>query len=72
MRGETIVAVESLEKHYGPVKVLKGVDLKFHAGEIHAFIGANGAGSQHFWAVSVVLLCPPEGASLCAASPTRR
>lgn len=48
MRGETIVAVENLEKHYGPVKVLKGVDLEFHAGEIHAFIGANGAGKSTF------------------------
>lgn len=48
MSGEVIVSVENLTKRYGPVDVLKGVDLEFRAGEIHAFVGANGAGKSTF------------------------
>lgn len=48
MSGDIIISVENLEKHYGSIKVLKGVDLDFRAGEIHAFIGANGAGKSTF------------------------
>ena len=40
--------VSELRKSFGSVEVLKGVDLEFHRGEIHAFVGANGAGKSTF------------------------
>ncbi|WP_343211973.1 sugar ABC transporter ATP-binding protein (plasmid) [Aliisedimentitalea scapharcae] len=67
--------VKDLRKSYGPVAVLKGVDLTVKAGEVLAFLGANGAGK------STLLNCVSgaqdadagdilvDGASLRGASP---
>lgn len=38
--------VKDLRKSYGPVAVLKGVDLVVEAGKVLAFLGANGAGKS--------------------------
>ncbi|WP_019297943.1 MULTISPECIES: sugar ABC transporter ATP-binding protein [unclassified Leisingera] len=38
--------VKDLRKSYGPVAVLKGVDLRVEAGKVLAFLGANGAGKS--------------------------
>ncbi|MDQ1571634.1 MAG: type transport system ATP-binding protein, partial [Actinomycetota bacterium] len=38
------IQIIDLRKSYGSVEVLKGVDLEFHPGEVHALLGANGAG----------------------------
>lgn len=58
---KTIVAVEGLHKSYGSVEVLKGVDLAFEAGEIHAFIGANGAGKSTFLGCLSGAVAPSKG-----------
>lgn len=41
---ETILKVEGLRAGYGPIEVLKGIDLEVHRGEMVTIIGANGAG----------------------------
>lgn len=38
------IAIESLEKSFGPTRALDGLDLSVETGEIHGFLGPNGAG----------------------------
>ena len=38
--------VERLEKRFGGVHALRGVDLDIRAGEVHGLVGANGAGKS--------------------------
>jgi ribose transport system ATP-binding protein len=41
-----ILSLRRIEKSYGPIKVLHGVDLDIHAGEVVALLGENGAGKS--------------------------
>lgn len=38
--------MQGVEKAFGPVKALRGVDLEVRAGEVHALLGENGAGKS--------------------------
>ena len=40
------VSVSGLEKSYGAIHALKGVDLDIVSGEVHGLVGANGAGKS--------------------------
>ena len=42
--GETLVAVEGLFKHYGPIKAVDGISFSVRRGEVLGFLGPNGAG----------------------------
>lgn len=46
--GQSALAMKltGIEKSYGPVHVLKGVDLTLRRGEVHALLGENGAGKS--------------------------
>jgi branched-chain amino acid transport system ATP-binding protein len=46
MAGATLLSVEGLESHYGPVRALGGISLEVKEGEIVTLIGANGAGKS--------------------------
>lgn len=46
VRGTPIYALHGLEKRFAGTHALKGVDLTFLAGEIHAIVGENGAGKS--------------------------
>jgi len=41
---EVVLATRGLTKHYGPLAVLRGVDLEIRRGEVVCLIGASGSG----------------------------
>jgi len=43
---EPILQLRGVDKHFGPVQVLHGVDLTVRAGEVTALVGDNGAGKS--------------------------
>lgn len=45
MRNE-LVSVSGIHKSYGPLEVLKGIDLTINKGEVVAIVGASGAGKS--------------------------
>lgn len=44
--GEYILEMSDISKSFGPVKALKGVNLKVRKGTVHALMGENGAGKS--------------------------
>ena len=44
--GECILKIEQLEKSFGDLHVLKGIDLDIHKGEVVCIIGASGSGKS--------------------------
>lgn len=46
MENELALDIKSVHKKYGPVEVLRGVDVKVKRGDIHALLGSNGAGKS--------------------------
>lgn len=43
---DTLLEVRGLEKEFNGTPVLKGIDLDFRRGEVHALLGENGAGKS--------------------------
>ena len=43
---EPLLTARGIEKAFGPVAVLRGIDLVLHGGEAHALLGENGAGKS--------------------------
>ncbi len=43
---EELLAIQGLTKNFGPIEVLRGVDLDLRAGEVLAVVGDNGAGKS--------------------------
>ncbi|HXY44129.1 MAG TPA: ATP-binding cassette domain-containing protein, partial [Acidimicrobiales bacterium] len=46
VESETVLEVRGVTKSFGPLKVLRGVDLSLHKGEVLGLVGDNGAGKS--------------------------
>ncbi|HEX9415979.1 MAG TPA: ABC transporter ATP-binding protein [Gaiellaceae bacterium] len=65
------LAVQGLEKRYGAVEALAGVDLEVEEGELVGLLGPNGAGKSTLVKIACGLVRPTRGAaSICGARPT--
>lgn len=58
---ENLLEVTGLTKRYGLITVLDGCKLQIRAGEIHALIGANGAGKSTMVRMIAGLVSPTSG-----------
>ena len=61
-RRATVLTVRGLERHYGELTALAGLDLSVRGGEMVALVGPNGAGKSTFLGLAAGLLTPSEGA----------
>jgi ABC-2 type transport system ATP-binding protein len=59
--GSVAVRVEGLEKAYGKIRALRGLDLTAEAGSILGILGANGAGKTTTVRILATLLRPDAG-----------
>ncbi len=60
------VVAEGLERHFGDVKAVDGVDLVVNQGEIFGFLGPNGAGKSTTVRMLATLLTPTAGSARVA------
>ena len=56
-----IVQMRGIEKSFGGIRALKGVDLDIHPGEVHVILGENGAGKSTLMKVLSGIHAPTAG-----------
>ncbi|WP_434802725.1 ATP-binding cassette domain-containing protein [Paracidovorax cattleyae] len=70
--GAPLLRLQDVHVHYrGAIAALQGVSLDVRAGEIHALLGANGAGKSTCCAPSPGCCRPCAARSRAEASPSR-
>lgn len=57
----TLLELDSVDVHYGPIQALRTVSLKIREGEIVALLGANGAGKSSTLRVISGMISPSSG-----------
>ena len=62
--------MRSISKAFGPTLVLRGVDLRVHAGQVHAVMGENGAGKSTLMKIAAGLIPDYEGTVLVDGRPS--
>lgn len=62
------IDVRGLEKSFGDVAVLRGVDFEVGPGTVFALLGANGAGKTTVVRILATLLAPDAGAVTVAGA----
>ena len=63
------LAVRGLEKRFGSVEALRGVDLEVDEGELVGLLGPNGAGKSTLVKIAVGLVRPTAGSAEVAGAP---
>src|SRR5437660_5323271 len=66
-----IVTLDGVEKHFGAVRALDGVDLAVDAGECVGLVGHNGAGKSTLMHVLAGTLVPDKGQIIIGAEPQK-
>lgn len=61
MTGGSVIDVKGVEKSFGDIEVLKGVDFAVERGSIFALLGSNGAGKTTLVKILTTLLRPDAG-----------
>ncbi len=56
-----VIEIKNLKKNYGPLEVLKGVDLSIQKGEVVSIVGASGAGKSTLLQILGTLDRPDSG-----------
>jgi ribose transport system ATP-binding protein len=64
-----MLELRGIDKSFGPVAVLRGVDLAVRAGEVHALLGENGAGKSTLMRVLCGLATAEAGAMRLGGAP---
>ena len=63
------LSVSGLEKAYGSVRALTGVDLEVGEGELVGLLGPNGAGKSTLVKIACGLVTPTAGAAAVCGAP---
>ena len=66
------IVVEGLERAFGEVLAVQGIDLEVDEGEIYGFLGPNGAGKTTTVRMLTTLLLPTGGAPPSPATTSSR
>jgi len=61
-----MISVSGLQKYFGPVKALRGIDFEINAGEYVALLGVNGAGKTTLIRILSTLTKPSVGKVMIA------
>src|SRR5436190_11573789 len=59
--GSLLLEMRGIERSFGGVQALRGVDFDLKAGEVHALLGENGAGKSTLMNVLSGVLPPDKG-----------
>jgi len=70
--GEPLLEVRGLQRHFGGVRAVDGIDLSVRAGTIHGLIGPNGSGKSTLVNVVTGLYTPTAGELLLRGAPLPR
>lgn len=68
----TLVEIKSLEKSFGRLKVLRGIDLTIRKGSLTAIVGPNASGKTTIIKSILGLVIPDRGEILVDAQPVKR
>lgn len=69
MTDSWVLSARGLEKRFGPVAALRGIDLKVDRGSVLAILGPNGAGKSTLLKIAAGLVHPTAGSLELRAGP---
>jgi lantibiotic transport system ATP-binding protein len=61
VRTSSVIGTQNLEKHFGKIHAVRGVNLKVERGQIYGFLGPNGAGKTTTIRMMLGLIRPSSG-----------